>query len=472
MTLRVSVVDRGELVDVFRGVSDPKECATEMKTPGLPARLRPQMVALLYAEGSHTTFPNVVVVPSDDKREFFAWANTYMPFTKPLSQWCHVVAQDDLPRVSSMHIVPDCGSTSNVWAGVVVGEALLRTRMGTDLSQLSLMALQSSISFVGSRAVVLWGSDKLRARSITNYQAARKLVGAEGSLVPDYQFLWSVLDTLSGRSVLKTSRADRDIELIVECCEGIRDGGFIKDRTMSNVLDVLSWPPGLSRFRVADAEERVKVLNVALEGLFDVVESRSKGLRSVAEFVVAYFAARIGGSTSSRTNLLEHRIDAHPMLALWYGLVSALHEPHLWGAEFGGLGRLAIRELSFPLRFEDPPRCDIAFEELLSLVESEADRSPDFPFRGAMNKSLIVEVEHGVNATVRLGSKGEDGPASSMGRVNQSDVAVLRRHLENAMDVVDYLDGRRADSSSNKNSRRRAGAGKSAQGQRKATKRS
>lgn len=471
MTLHVSVVDRGELVDIFRGIHQPSAVETEMKGHRLPVPVNPQAVALIYAGERRTKLPNIIVIPSDDKREFYAWANTYMRFATPLSQSCHVVAKDDLPRISAWHIAPDCGSHSNVWAGVVIGEALLRTRMGDDLSQLSLMALQSSISFVGARAIMLWGSDKIRARSIENYDSALALLGAERATVPDYKCLWAVLDAISGGGVLSMSEAQRDVELIVECCEGIGDVGFVRDRTMSKVLSVLSWPPDLSRFGGADAEERVQVFKVALERLFDGHQSHDRGLRALAEFVVAYFAARIGGSASSRTSLLADRIDAHPMLALWYGLVSALHEPYMWGAEFGGLARLALRELSFPHRFEDPPRCDIAFEELLSLVDSELD-GPEFPFRGAMNKSLIVEVEHGVNATVRVGSRGEEGATSLAGRVTQSDVSALRRHLENAMDVVDYIEGTNAGSSSKRDARRRNSAGKTVQGRRRAIKRS
>ena len=132
---------------------------------------------------------------------------------------------------------------------------------------------------------------------------------------------------------------------------------------MTKVLERLGWSEDYLEFEKVGAEQRLRIFDGAVERLGRMRES-SGSVEALAVFTVGYFAARMGGGASGHIGLLDEIIGRRPMVAIWYGVTSALYRPEVWGAEFGGLGRLVLRELAFPWRFSDPPRCDIAVDEL------------------------------------------------------------------------------------------------------------
>ena len=187
------------------------------------------------------------------------------------------------------------------------------------------------------------------------------------------------------------------------------------------------------------AEGRVQLYDNSVECLDRMGTGERESLGALAEFVVAYFAATVGGSAAGHMGLLEKCIGRYPMLAVWYGVASALYRPEVWGTEFGGLARLALRELAFPWRFEDPPRCDIAVEELTALVEP-GGREKSLGFRGAALKTLSVEVALGVNAMIALPAASEQEASGIRGEVVQAELAKLMLHLNASAESAGRLD--------------------------------
>ena len=116
------------------------------------------------------------------------------------------------------------------------------------------------------------------------------------------------------------------------------------------------------------------------------------------------------------------------MVAMWYGVASALYKPEIWGAEFDGLGRLTLKELAFPLRFDDPPRCDIAVDELVVLVDPSADLQ-SLRFRGAMQKALNVEVALGVSVMIPLSLPPEQVSTAVSGTPTPPELTDILRDL-------------------------------------------
>ena len=457
--LQLTIVERGKLADVLRGVGDPRTDVVSIRDGRLPGKLNAPCVGIGYVENHSDLLPSFLVIPGSDRREFFAWVNTYCPFATPLSQWCRVISEKELARVQLLEISPKYGGLAPAWAGAVIGEALLNVGIGGGLSQLSVTALQSCASFVAARAFGLWGSGGNLSVSMKQYDAARNILGiaSRNSNRLEYENIWAVLELLSNKKMTQYQKSivHLHIELIIKSCEDIGKTGFVSRPIISEITRKLGWTEKFIEFEENGAEQRIVLFDKAVECLFRSISEIRQDSRVLGEFMVAYFAARIGGSASAHMPLLEKLIDHHPMVMLWYGVVSALYRSEIWGTEFGGLGRLALKELAFPLRFDDPPRCDIAFDELVALVEPST-RARSLGFRGATHKALNVEVALGVNTMIRLSPLPEQDYAVISNEEVQFEIADLRRHLKSAIESVQRLDNAHGLSASSRSSKNRS----------------
>ena len=439
--LKVITVERGKLADVLRGLGNYRADAVDIQDGRLPVKLRVPQVAVGYIDSHFGQLPKYLVIPGTDRREFFAWVNTYCPFATPLSQWCRVISEEELVRVQSLEIIPRYGNFSSAWAGAVVGEAILNVGIGSAPSQLSVAALQSCASFVAARAFGLWGHGNTFTISMEQYEIARNILGNtnRNSDCLEYHKLWEVLDILSSKETTHNPKISLSTRLIVQSCQDVRKSGFVSREVMSQLMKELVWPEKILEFEKSGSEQRIVIFDSAVEHLIRSRSDAPKDLKVLQEFAIAYLAARIGGSVSSHITLLDKLMKNYPMIALWYGVVSGLYRSEIWGVEFGGLGRLALKELSFPLRFDDPPRCDIAFDELIALVDPN-NTSQSLGFRGATHRALNVEVSLGVNAMIRLSSLSEHNSIPVSSEIIQSEVAELLRHLEAAFESAHRLD--------------------------------
>ena len=438
--LQAAIAERGELADALRGVGNCRAGMMEIQGGRLPVRLRSPRVGVGYVDGRSRSLPQFVVIPDADRREFFAWVSTYCPFATPLTQWCRVVDEGELARMQSLEVVPRYGSVASAWAGAIIGESILHLGAGGKFSELSVTALQARASFVAARAFGLWGSDKARIAAMEQYESARNILGvaSRGPNLKEHQEFWTILETLSSETGTRSPEFDLQLRLIIEACDDIRKTSFVSRPTMLKMMEELGWSEKLAEFEQCGAEQRVALFDKAAEGLVRFERGVHQSLRALGEFMVAYFAARIGGSASAHMPLLTRLVGSHPMVALWYGVASALYKPEIWGAEFDGLGRLTLKELAFPLRFDDPPRCDIAVDELVVLVDPDADFQ-SLRFRGAMRKALNVEVALGVNVIVPLSLPPEQVSTVASGGPPPSELADILGHLTAATEGVTRL---------------------------------
>lgn len=410
--LKVAVTQRGLLADVLRGHRSLFMDAVEIDKQNPSIKLRKNEVGVGYLDRHSDPLPHYLVVSAAERRDFFAWMNTYCPFATPLSQWCRVVSDDEFHDLRTLAIVPTYGRAKSAWGGAIIGEALIHIGTGAKVPQISIAALQSCTSFIAARAYGLWRSANARLAAVERYERARDTLGVGNRIVDmlRYEVLWAVLDQLSEDMSDRSSDQSLPIRLAVQCCMDIRKTGFVGETIMSSVAADLGWPSEIVTFEKSGAEERISLFDSAVERLMGISSNAPQGRLALVELIVAYFAARIGGGSSDHVMLLDRVLQGYPMVAVWYGLVSGLYRPEVWGAEFGGLARLAVRELSFPFRFDDPPRCDVAFDELEVLVEPGVERGA-LRFRGATRRALNVEVAPGVTGMIRLG-------AAPLGRPN------------------------------------------------------
>lgn len=452
--LKITAIERGKLADVLRGLGNYRANTVEVRDGKLPVKLRIPQVAVGYIDSHFDLLPKFLVIPGSDRREFFAWINTYCPFATPLSQWCRIVSEEELVRVHSLEVIPRYGDFASAWAGAVVGEAILNVGIGSASSQLSVAALQSCASFVAARAFGLWGPGNTFAISMERYEIARNIFGNtnRNSDCLEYHDLWKVLGILSSKEMTQNSITSLSVQLIVQSCQDIRKSGFVSRSVTAQIVRELGWSEGIIEFEKNGSEQRIVMFDNAVEHMVRSVPNAPKNCKTLEEFAIAYLAARIGGSASSHITLLEKLVNNYPMIVLWYGVVSALYRSEIWGTEFGGLGRLALKEISFPFRFDDPPRCDVAFDELIALVDPD-HLSDSLGFRGATHRALNIEVSLGVNAMIRLSSLyGSDSmPASN--EIIRSEMTELLRHLGAAIDSAHRLDSAHGFSSSNRSSK-------------------
>ena len=438
--VKIAAIDRPRLVDVLRGVLSVRKDAVEVNDRKLRSSLKPPSVGVGYIGDEADSLPSLLVVPGNDQREFFAWVSAYCPFATPLSQWCRVITHDELASFRSLAVFPQYGNAGTAWAGAMVGEAILHMGVGTDLSQVSVSALQSCASFVAARAFGLSRSEDARASAVQRYDHVRKLLGVNERRLTslECQHLWIVLETLSSESPDEASVGSAHVELVVRSCRDIQEAGFVSESTVSRILEALDWPTDLRAFQREGAERRVELFDKAVDNLLRSNRPGTRQASTLEEFIVAYFAARVGGSGSGHLMLLERLVSQHPMLSLWYGVASGLNRPELWGAEFGGLGRLALKELAFPLRIDDRPRCDIAFDELLTISGPQPE-SERLGFRGATRRALSVEVAAGVNALVGLATWTEQEAVAPGWTVDQALLKDLVTHLGIANEYASRL---------------------------------
>ena len=427
--LQVAIVERGKLVDVLRGVADARADAANLANGKLSGKLKNPYVGVGYVDGHLGRLPHFIVLPNADLKEFFAWVNIYCPFVTPLSQWCRVVTENELARVYSLEISPRYGNTVTAWAGATVGEAFLHLGSGAKLTEIPLGALQACWTFVAARTFGLWGTGEIRSKSVERYGAAREILGAGGDPnLLDYLEIWKVLDVLSIGTSSRVSDVSPAVQLEIYACHDIQENGFVSQKVIFEIVNELGWSRNLVDFEHIGAEQRVRLFDNAIDSLIHFEKKRSKDFRTLAEFTVAYLAARIGGSASGHILLLEKFLGAFPMLGVWYGIVSALYRPDVWGTEFGGLGRLVVKELTFPFRFDDPPRCDIGFDELGTLAGPGSEVS-SLGIRGSTKKALNVEVALGVNGIVRLPESSEETDFEISLAALQAEITKLQHNL-------------------------------------------
>ena len=246
----VAIVERSELADALRGVGHTREAAVDVTTGKLPAKLQAPFVGVGYIQEREDSLPHFVVTPGSDRREFFAWVNTYCPFATPLSQWCHVVTPEDLPRIQAMMVVPAYGGAATAWAGVAIGEALLYAGSALKLSHLSVAALQSCGAFVAAKAHGLWSKKRVRSLVLDKYNRSREIVRAGERRVRgtiDYETVWMVIDAIAAASP-SPRKKPLQTDLAIRASLEIARTGFVKEPTMTDVVSAIGWSRAFVEF--------------------------------------------------------------------------------------------------------------------------------------------------------------------------------------------------------------------------------
>jgi len=408
----ISSINRDELIAIAQGESRTTQLLRVVESWNEFIGLSEGLMAVWKEKPEQTKLPNMLVLHESEKKEFFAWANTYVK-VKPLTAFVRTL---DLETVRMLAAPP---LNTEKWQsgiiGLILGEALTYTDQPSP--RLSLRVCEGTYSFAVARSLLgVEGLHGVRSTGINWFRSREALGNRATRLAHEHlQNVWLVI------AQLVTSEKQNISQTIVRSCKALSETGDISDadwRVLTNKLPVYDLRLALHDTR----EERVKLL----EGFLQSV----RNLRASDEtaFLVGYLVSMIAPGTLDHWRLLSPTLQSIPTAGLWYGICAGLRQEARMESYGSGVGRLIARELQRKVDLLEQPTCDIAVDEL-------EVTGPFFKSDAQVTNAIQIEVSPGVSVPFR--SNGSD-----QARSNFSLEPPLPRVKESLVDplILDNLD--------------------------------
>ena len=222
------------------------------------------------------------------------------------------------------------------------------------------------------------------------------------------------------------------------------------------LLDYVPEAESFGRLDEIAPEGRLRLFDKLVEAL-DRSESAREKLRRNGLALLAGYLATIAAGGSPSLALTESHASRWPEITAWAYLIGGLGEKVVWTSGFDGLGRLVARELLRPLRLDEPPTCDFAFDEAVVLADAKlADPLVHLKIKQA--RLLTVELLPGVNVAIPIGESGAQGiPKPDTSRATRVQETTTRDPIGALVDAMwphirmrldDHLAGLRRDEDS------------------------
>ena len=391
---------------------------------------------------THPVRPLALVVPDQGIRRLCGRYAQLRTDLSPLTAWCHLLTPERFGELDDMGREPDLVGTDAAWSGLVVAETMLLA--GMPPANIRISACLASTTYSIARTKALWSSLPLES-VVERYDAANKLCrrgsGSErshsrlarvrSSLLP----MWRCLSALSDDGPSKA--AAKDLEPLVLALIALREArsgtGSVEARSFVRpLLRTVPEAQALEQLSAMAPEARLRLFD-ALVSIFKVADANTVLRRHALALIAGYLATVAAGGLAS-LSLVEHDADAWPELTGWAYLVGSVGERVTWTSAFDGLGRMVARELQRPLRLDEPPTCDFAFDEALVLFDPEL-RDPLVHLRIKQAKVVTVALLPGVNIAIPVvdtGSREDTMWESRPGRAVSGDA-------ESPIELADLL---------------------------------
>ncbi len=368
------------------------------------------------------TLPSIVVMPYNEKRDFFAWAASYVK-VKPFTAFVRTL---DFETIACVAIAP---TNTEQWLGGMTGLILAETLTHVDqpATKISLRVCEGTYSFAVAKTLLHIDRTKSVRQVGLNWFRTREVLGTRTSKLTEehLQGIWSVVTRLVSPKFAEQTVS----EIVVQSCQDILNSGQIRDsnlRTLSTEFPTYNLRAMMQFTR----EERVKLL----ERVFVSLSSQKRQSEETA-FLAGYLLSMIAPGTLDHWRLLDPIKQSIPTAGLWYGLCAGLLPKSQINSYGSGLARLVVRELRRPVHLLEQPTCDIAIDELDvagPLFKSENPTSGN-----------TIEVEIGPGVSVPVRANGIDNskqefrltPTSDKSTDPTLDPTVLE-NLEDALDVL------------------------------------
>ena len=326
----------------------------------------------------------------------------------PLTAWCHLLSSAFHKDLDGIIREPQFRGTEAAWCGLVVAEALLLS--GRPLASIRISACLASATYAVARTKALWENPTIESIQ-DRFDSANKLCRGRGaaarhqvrvsqvrsSFVP----MWKCLASLNGASDY-SSRSE--LHPLVMALKALHDARTCNNQNEAEHLarPLMQTVPETKAFgRLAEmAPETRLILFDELVRKFTETDPKSLVRRSGLALATGYLATVAAGGSATLT-LVDNWADHFPELTGWAYLVGGIGEGVTWTSGFDGLGRLIARELHRPLRLDEPPTCDFAFDEATVLADDDL-KEPLVHLRIKQAKVLSVSIFPGVNISIPI----------------------------------------------------------------------
>ena len=413
------VVSRKSFLDLLQAASAPSQAELNAsdRIHSLPHDT--EEIQLIWAQENldrrsrrQTTsslLPGVILVGEGKKRDFLAWAWTYLPEFRPLTAYARVLDADEYRSFSRIQSSPSVGSFEEGCLGMIMGEAATYAESRQDKKLiLTPLSCASTFSHAMARILALSGdgdlleSDEIvctlwiKARNLTKQRQTR--LKPEELTLP-WRVLLQIYATEEGYR-----RSSRDVpEIVYDTCLSLTNQSELSPNTWNHLA---SYYPELREAQVEMQSTRERRVLFFEHFLLSLSGGRSPD-PAFASFLCGFLASQIGPGTLDYLSLIIPLLDRFPSALLWYGLCSGLQKRSSLYGFSGGLGRRVLREILRNETLFDSPQGDLAIAELEVVAVNDTASTE---FRTGAQGGLAIEILPLVNTTVRWPIKQAEQP--------------------------------------------------------------
>ena len=362
------VVDqnREQFVQMLQREIAPSEIASLEQGREVGSNLATGRIRVVWAHRPESgILPAVLVIPERDRRDFFAWANTYLEGWRPISSLFRVVCDRD----AGVALGAGSGRESlwefrNAALGVILGEAASRNggagRVdGAGKSPLGVCV--STCAFAMGRAICVGWWDLARVGE--NWHRAQVMAAHRPSYVAELGDLvgaWSVVGEVGGLPVRAECGSRRVSEAVVALCRGLHARDELDEGALA-VLTKDSADLGAAFQEMGGTRERrVKAFDSALR---ESVGRRRRSQKTTA-IALGLLASRIAPGSFEHVSLVIPDRGRLEGVLVWYGLFAGVTRGARLADHYGGLGRRVLAEMLMGDTAFSRPRCDVGLDEL------------------------------------------------------------------------------------------------------------
>lgn len=403
---RYFTVHDGDLDMLLRNEGVVGARQSDFIAPTLLAAGETGVLAAVNGRAKHNAQPLALICHDEDLQRLYGRYAHVRAELSPLSAWCHVLSPEFHRALDGLTHRPKFDSTLAAWSGLVVAEALLLS--ARPLSSVRISACLASATYAVGRAQALWSgvdvntilerfdlANRLCRGWATTSTRQDRLSQVRLSFAP----LWKCLFALNGR---QKEYEEEQLRPLIIALDALRSARSIGDPSEASFLakPIFELAPEVSLFdRLMEmTPERRLVLFDQLINKFREIDPRATDRRNALALATGYLATVAAGGSASLA-LLEDCADEYPELTGWAYLVAGIGEEVTWSSGFDGLGRLIAREFQRPLRLDDPPTCDFAFDEAAVLADKDL-KDPLVHLKIKQAKILSVSLFPGVNISI------------------------------------------------------------------------
>ncbi|WAR43336.1 hypothetical protein [Methylomonas rapida] len=368
-------------------------------------------------QGSDYAPPGILVLDEESAAETFSWLRVYAPETSPLSQFARVISNDDWKTFNANNHYKQKVLREDIWASVIVGEALAQGEADVELAFLPLSRASGCFTTAIARAASIHGTDdatRTCANRLRQIEADRRFVKRSVS-VEDLLPIWALAGARFNEPLSPSAAADLVLDAAAK---------YMSDAKAST-LNILRS----SEYRklASDSiEERVLVFQrLVNELMHSAVRDPRNGFASA---IVAAAAFLVGRSTTHEF-LLRRVGRAFPEAPVWFGLIAALAGPRTWDPYWARAVKGIERQIRSKFDWVESSGFDLCWSEFAWFAKAFNTSEIFSTLPKLMPKVISVEIVPGATCQFRLAL----GSASESESRPVHEATARERELQSAL---------------------------------------